>query len=99
LKTVNLDEFSASTSSQRTNIINNQLDSLGVTDPEIRIRVLDDLDDLQIVKSGDSTYNYRVSEPSDLRVFENSTTVDRPTLLNEIIDEDLGCVALATCTR
>ena len=99
LETVDLDVFAVSNPQQRIDLVNQQLDSLGVTNSRIRDRVLDDLDDIQIVRSGDNTYNYTVTEPTNLRVFENSTTVDRPTLLDEILDEDLGCVALATCTK
>jgi hypothetical protein len=99
LETIDVDGFAVATPAKRLELIVEQLDALGETDPLIRIRVLDDLDDIQIAKTGDDIYNYTIKEPSDLTIFENSTTVSTPTLLDNLIEENAGCVALATCTK
>ena len=83
----------------RTQMVNGWLDSNGISDSDLRARVFTDLERPQIVNSGEALPNYTIKAPSKLTTYENSTTVEDPTKLSEILKPDSGCIALATCTK
>lgn len=68
-----------------------------------RRRVLSDLDDLQVIPSGSDLPNFTVAPPNfqnkPLNIFENSTTVDTPTFIDQLLKPEAGFCSLATCTE
>lgn len=54
---------------------------------------------LQVYREGDKMPNYTISPPENLIIKQNSTTVNHPTTLDQILKPDSGCIPLATCTK
>ena len=62
-------------------------------------RVLNEVNNLQVIPSVGILPNYTILPPSNLKIYNNSTTVPNSVPLSEILKPDAGCVALATCTK
>ena len=62
-------------------------------------RVIEEVNNLKIIPSGNEMPNYTISPPTGLKIHENSTTVEYKTPLDQILKPDAGCIALGTCTE
>ena len=68
--------------------------------PEGRINtIIEEIGDIQTIHPNGTIPNYTISTPNGLKVYQNSTTVNTPTQLGEILQPNAGCIALATCTK
>ncbi|WP_156820190.1 putative adhesin [Synechococcus sp. PCC 7336] len=100
LESIDLERLVSAGPRARSRLIRQQLDNLGVTNRSARNRVLQDLRDLQVFRPGDAAPNFTAAPPDfKLTVFEESTTVNTETLLSDILQENGGACALATCTE
>jgi hypothetical protein len=99
LENVNPSEYIRANETGRRQMIDSWLDSEGINSPAQRARVHQDMENPQIVQSGESIPNYTIKTPDGITVHENSTTVENSTPLGDILKPNSGCVALGTCTK
>ena len=99
LETIDPDLYVKLDSKARRKLVNRQLDQLDITNRRLRQRVLREMKGVQVFNAGDVVPNYTISAPKNLRIFDNSTTVNSPTPLGDILKPDTGLCILATCTE
>ncbi|MBB5020580.1 hypothetical protein HNQ59_003901 [Chitinivorax tropicus] len=99
LETIDLERLAAAGPKARNRLIREHLDDMDITNSRIRNRVIADLQDLQVVKPGNSVPNFTVKTPDGLKIFQNSTTVELSTPLRDLLRPNAGVCGLATCTE
>lgn len=107
LETIDLEVFSNATDSQRRGMIDTQLDFLinhlgsnvvDITDSVDRGVVHENLSGIRVLQSGQYFPNYTISPPKKLPIFDNSISFDRDIKLDDWLEDNMGCVGVATCT-
>ena len=84
----------------RNRLIRQQLNKLGITSKRLRSRVAQDFKGLRILQQGDTIENLSILQPDSRNsIFESSTTVNTTTPLSDLLQENAGVCALATCTE
>ena len=98
MEKMDVEKFVAADQAGRRKIAEDMMNDLGFKDAHLRDEVLAQIDDMRVLEAGEMVENYTIFEPSDLNIFENSTTVGFPKKLDGILEENLGTCAQATCT-
>jgi len=63
-------------------------------------RIADDINGMTTWLPGSKVPNYTLSAPTSppLKIYQNSTTVETRTYLDDLLDQNMGCVDWAACT-
>jgi hypothetical protein len=99
LENIDIEAFANAGAKARNRLVRQQLDTMGIKNKRVRNRVFQDLKDVRVLKAGDSVENYTIKTPDNLRIHENSTTVESSAPLKEVLKSDAGVCTLATCTE
>ena len=98
LENVDTTGFASVDSANRLEMAKRWLNQEGITGLRAD-RVLEEVNNLKIIQSGNEMPNYTISPPTGLKIHENSTTVEYKTPLDQILKPEAGCIALGTCTE
>jgi hypothetical protein len=64
-------------------------------------RIANDIDSMTTWLPGSKVPNYTLSAPTNppLRIFQNSTSVESKTCLDQLLQPNMGCIQWAACTK